>query len=321
MSYTVMANPNNTGVRRLQTLGAMWGLGASSDMISTMIENNYDPAVIASLNAAGATDAQFQYLIDNFGAGTQEFADAANVMLTQLTGGPGGAASAPGYPAAAQPTTISTVFGVYDLTQQSAWDAINSQFTSTQRQLNALAAQAPKDPDVVQMVTDFNGTVGQWANYYDQAFGNAPNPIPFASIPTLGIAPLVILAGLAVGVAAILGTLYLLNQRILAKAQAVQAQSALAATQSQGAAAAANQAQAANLMTQAKALPPSQAAQIAALTSQANALLTQSAKAVTPVAPLALAPTNWNLWLQQNFGWLLVGAAAVIIGPQLVKKL
>jgi hypothetical protein len=321
MSYTVMANPNNTGVRRLQTLGA-WGLGAVSDLAQTMIGDGYDPGVIISLSTAGASDAQLQSLYDNYGAGTQEFADAANGLLTQLTGGPGGAASAPGYPAGAQPTTISTAFGVYDLTQQSAWDAINSQFSSTQRQLNSLAAQAPKDPDVSQMVQDFNGIVGQWANYYDQAFGSAPSPIPFASIPTLGIAPLVVLAGLAIGVAAVLGTLYLLNQRILAKAQAVQAQASLTATQSQSTAATASQAQAANLMRQANALPPSQAAQIAALTAQANALLAQSATAVTPVAPIAPpGATNWNAWIQQNFGLIVLAAAAVVIGPQLVKKL
>lgn len=331
MSYTIMANPNTTGVRRLQTLGALWGLGASSDIVAGMIGEGYDPSVVNSLAAAGANDAQLQSLWDNYGAGSQDFAVAANSLLSQLTSGPGGAASAPGYPAGAQPTTISTMFGDYDLAQEAAWRAISNQFTSTQQLLNTLAAKAPKDPDVVQMVSDFNGLVNQWANYYDQAFGSAPSPIPFASIPTLGIAPLVVIAGLAVGVAALLGTLYLLNQRIVSKAQAVQAQSGLVTAQAQQAASAAAQQQAANLnaqaqglMSQANALPAGAqktalTAQAAALQSQANQLLGQSAAAVTPVAPTTTS-TNWNVWLQQNAGLLIAALAAIVIVPPLLKR-
>lgn len=32
-------------------------------------------------------------------------------------------------------------------------------------------------------------------------------------------------------------------------------------------------------------------------------------------------PQDWQVWLQKNIGWVFVGTAAVLVAPQLVKKL
>lgn len=335
MSTTIMANPITTGTRRLTTLGSVWGvpmtLGASSDIISGMIGEGYDPGVVTNLSTAGATDAQLQSLWDTYNAGTQQFAVAANQLMSQLSGGPGGAASSPSYPQAAVPTQISTAFGIYDLAQQSSWDAIAGQFTSTQQILTSLASRAPKDPDVVQLVTEFNATVNKYAGYYNSVFGSDPSPMPLV---TLGVAPLIIGAAVVVAIAAILGTLYLLNQRIVAKAQALQAQASVTSTQAQAAAAAAAQQQASNLnaqaqslISQANSLPASQtqqkaalAAQAATLQQQANQLLNAAATTVASGGVQPPGATNWNLWFQQNFGLVIGALIAIAIVPPLLKR-
>ena len=86
MSRTIFPTVNTTGVRRYYGLGA-WGLGAASDTIAGMEAEGYDPSILNSLAAQGATDAQFQYLWDNFQPNTPDFQNAAMQML--LYGGPG----------------------------------------------------------------------------------------------------------------------------------------------------------------------------------------------------------------------------------------
>lgn len=302
MSTTVISTINTTGVRRLRTLGSWCCLGASADMISGMIGEGYDPSVINALAAAGASDIQLQNLWNNYAAGSQDFAVAANQLLTSLTGGPGGAASAPGYPSGAQPTTISTAFGVFDLLQQSSWDAINSLFISAQQRLNALASKNPKDPDIVSMVQEFNSNVAQWANYYAQAVGNAPANIPLASIPTLsglGIAPLIIV-GIVAAVAALIAWLYGFITGKIAQKEAAQA--ALLTAQNQS-----------SLLTQYNAAQSSGNTQLAA---QLAAML----KATGTPPPQPPGTTNWSTWFQQNFGLLLAALVGIAIVPPLLRQ-
>lgn len=282
MSTTIMSNAITTGTRRLSTLGA-WGLGAApSDLAQQMITDGYDSTIIVNLSNANATDAQLQNLYDNYGAGTAEFALAANQLLSYLTGGPGGAASAPGYPASAVPTTVSTAFGVYDLTQQAAWDQISGQLSNVRDQINQVAGLAPKDPDVRQHVQDFNTRVGEFAGYYQQLFGSAPSSIPLASIPTLGVAPLVIPVAIVAAVVAIIAIAYSYGQWAQTKRAQIAAQS------------------------QAALLP----------LIPAGATPDQITRILNPGAS-----TNLAAWAQNNMGMILFFIAVVALGPPLIKKL
>jgi hypothetical protein len=289
MSVTIMPNAINTGVRRLTPLLSgfeSWGLGASPDIIAAMTalgpDGGYDPATINSLVAAGATDAQLQNLWDNYGAGTPEFAFAANQLLQVLTGRPG-ATGGGGYPSAAIPSTVSTAFGIYDLSQQWAWDQINSQLSSVRDQINQVGRLAPKDPDVVQHVRDFNARVGEFAGYYQQLFGNAPSTIPFAStLGVLGLAPLVIPAAIIAAVVAIIAIAYSYSQWAQTKRAQIAAQS--------------------------------QAAVISAI--PAGSTPAQVASILNP----GTSPTDWSAWLQKNMPLLIVALAGIVIVPPLLRR-
>lgn len=349
MSYAIAPTfeANKIGVRRAYTLGQFRGLGDVNDTAQSMINDGYDPNIVYPLVTYGATDAQLQNLYDHYGAGTPEFNDAANGLLSYLKSQPNiqappvnmqtsAAGAAYGAAAAAGSTIINSAWGALDLSGKDAWDFISGQFSTTQQNLNALAQKAPKDPDVVQMVTDFNGTVMQWAGYYQSVFGNAPSPLPMASIPTLsglGVAPLIIAAGVIAGVAAVLGTLYLLNQRIALKNQALLAQASLTQAQSQSGAVNAGIATGNNFLTQAAALlahanslPPSQAAQAAQERAQAAALQQQAATLFggslsATSTPQAQAPSALTSWFTQNWMGVAAVLVAVAVLPNLVKKL
>jgi hypothetical protein len=319
MSYAIAPTfeANKIGVRRVYTLGRAGFAGAPDALALQMIADGYDISTITTLTDANATDAQLQNLYDNYGAGTAEFAVAANQLLSQLTGGPGGAASAPNYPQSAVPTTVSSAWGVYDLTQEAAWSAISNIFTMVQQQLNSIAQQAPSDPDVVTHVTQFNGLVVQWAGYYTKAFGSAPSPLPMASIPgggslsgTLGVIPVVIAVAAIAGVAALLATLYGIYTWGQSYQAGLKARSQVQATAITGSQAAAN-----TLLAQANAIAASNPAQASAMRAQAAALLAQN------VSATGTQPGQLTTWFTQN--WM--GAAAVLLGvavlPNLVKKL
>ena len=333
MSYAIAPTfeANKIGVRRAYTLGRMGG--APDALALQMISDGYDISTITTLTDANVTDTQLQYLYDHFGAGTPEFAAAANQILSGLTGGPGGAASAANYPQAAIPTTISISWGAYDLTQEQSWTALNGLFTMVQQQLNALAQQAPNDPDVVAHVTQFNGLVVQWAGYYTQAFGSAPSPLPMASIPgggslsgTLGVIPVVVVVAVAAGLVALFATLYGIytwgqNYQAGLKAKAQVQTSAITGAQST-----ANTLlnQAAGLIAQANSLPPAQSAQAAQLRAQAAQMQQQAGALVgqtVSATSLPGATSTLTSWFTQNW----IGVAAVLLGvavlPNLVKKL
>jgi len=318
MANTIMPTVFASGTRRLRVLSGWPMLGASPDIVAGMIAEGYDPSVINSLAAAGATDAQLQRVWDATAAGSQEFAVMANQLLTGLTQGPGGAASAPDYPQAAVPTTISTAFGVYDLTQDAAWNAIAGLFVDTQKNLNSIGRAAPKDADVIDMVTQFNSLVGQYASYYQQAFGSAPSSVPLASLGSLGVVQVavVVLGYIAVGMAALLGTLYLLNQRALAKAAVINAQGASQTTANVGTL----------TNTYAQQVQAAQAAYAAgnkALGDQLSTQAQQTAAAIQKVgaAPSTSgAPVNFTVWLQQNVGWLALGVGGFVLVSLALKR-
>jgi len=112
MSYSLIPTTNNTGVRNLSLRSGLGGVpclnGFSTDILTGMIGEGYDPSMLNALFAANASDAQMQTLWDRYGAGTPEFTNAATLLLMQLRGGTGGASSAPGYPTVAQPQPLAT---------------------------------------------------------------------------------------------------------------------------------------------------------------------------------------------------------------------
>lgn len=111
MSVNAFPTFNNTGVRNLSLRSGLGGVpclaGFSTDILTGMLNDGYDPSILNLLFAANASDAQMQSLWDNYGAGTSEFAQAASSLLGRLRGSTG-AASAPGYPALAQPQPLAT---------------------------------------------------------------------------------------------------------------------------------------------------------------------------------------------------------------------
>lgn len=310
MANTIMPTVFSSGVRRMHTLSGWPMLGAmgtppdQTTIAELVVNGGYDMGTINTLITMGASNEQLQAL--PYPASANERAAGITNLMNQL----GGAQAAPGapatsagsYPQSAVPTTISTAFGVYDLTQQASWDAINAVFSNVQQQLNELGRMLPKDPVVIGKIQDFNALVGQWTGYYQQTFGTSPSPIPFASYSTLGglgIAPLAI-AGIAVAVAALLASIYPIYQwasgyktQALANLQAQQNQAALS-----------------------KALADAQAK---GDTATANKIL--STMAITGgTAPQPPGATNWSAWLQQNMGLLIFGLAAMVIVPPLLRK-
>lgn len=308
MANTIMPTVFASGVRRLRTLSGWPMLGSAVDpsTIADLVANGgYDMGTINTLAALGATNEQLLAL--PYPASSAEMAAAVANLMNQLGGAqaaPGApAASAPSYPQSAQPTKISTGWGDLDLLEKSSWDFLNSQFVAAQQQLNALAAQNPKDPEIISMVQQFNSNVAQWANYYAQAVGGAPSPIPMASIPGLsglGIAPLIIV-GIVAGVAALAAWLWgFINNSIANK---MQQRAAVLTAQNQAA-----------------LLAKADAADKAGNPALGNQYRLQATGLTSPGAVTPTAPINWGLWLQQNMPVMLFGLAAVVILPSVLRR-
>lgn len=360
MSYAIAPTfeANKIGVRRVYTLGMFRGLdGAPSALALQMISDGYDISTITTLADNNVTDAQLQYLYDNFGAGTPEFASAANAILQQITSASGAVPSSSGAvsPGTSQtPMQTSAAGAVYgavstvvqnpfggdlDLTLEASWNAISGYFTTVQQAWNsAVQAQGGKpDADTINQVANFNQLVAEWAGYYQKAMGSAPSPVPMVSVTglsgTLGVVPVALVLGIAgiAAVAALLATLFISYQNAITKRAQITAN---AATQQAANTAATQLASttSTNLLTQANALTTqattpgitaaqSQAllAQAAQLRAQAGAVTTSAITATTAVAPSSTSALS--TWFTQNW----VGVAAVILGiavlPGLVKKL
>jgi hypothetical protein len=319
MSYAIAPTfeANKIGVRRVYTLGFLGSAVDPSTIADLVANGGYDMGTINTLAALGATDEQLLAL--PFPAPTDEMAAAVSNLMNILSGAqaaPGGsAASAGSYPQSAVPTTVSSAWGAYDLTQEASWHAISNLFTMVQQQLNDIARSAPNDPDVIAHVTQFNSLVVQWAGYYSQAFGSAPSPLPMASIPgggsmsgTLGVIPVAV--AMVVAVTVLLGSLYPIYVWGQNKRAQITATAQVQTTAVTGAQAAVN-----TLLQQANALPASQATQAAAMRAQAAALLGQT------VASTATQPLSVSSWFQSNWGWVALAAGVIVIAPVLAKKL
>jgi len=307
MSNSIMPNAMNTGVRRLTTLGG-WGLGAVSDIGQSMITEGYNPSTIVELSIAGATDAMLQNLWDNTAAGSQEFAVAANQLLTNLTGGPGGAASAPGYPQQAIPQ-IQTDFGLMDLSLRSTWDNIASKFAEVSSGLNAIAAQRPNDPTVIQMRTQYNALANQFSSAWSTVFSSASPVHSLGGWEDIATASgIVILGGIAIAsgvgipLVAVVGTILAGLAVIVKWINSQNAQTTVAGKQAQNAA---------------ELLKAAIAADAAGNPTLAN----QYRSLAAGLAPSAGAPQDWNVWLQSNTPWIFGGLLLAVVGMKLLKKL
>jgi hypothetical protein len=322
MSYAIAPTfeSNRLGLRPV-ALSGLWGLGtaADQDTINELVAAGYDPATISTLALLGATNEQLQALPYPADSGTR--AAAASNLMNQLGGGlaaPGAPATSAGsYPQSAQPTTISTAFGIYDLTQEDSWNAISSLFTQVQQLINQVAQQAPNDPDVVDHVQKFNSLVLKWAGYYQQAFGSAPSPLPLASIPgggslsgTLGFIPIAIAALVAGGIVVLLAALYGIYQWAQTKKAQIAATSQTQQQATTGAQNAANQ-----LLQQAQAVQASNPQLATQLRSQAAALIGQTVSATSPQTGALTS------WFTQNWGAIAAVIALLVLSPPLIKKL
>jgi hypothetical protein len=335
MNSIIPTNFNN-GVKRLFVSGTLGGahrlmgsLGDVSDDINAMEAEGYDPGILNSLALMGASDAQLQYLWDNFGAGTEEFSDAAESLMLQLTsyGTPQAPmqTSLPGaaYGAAAASVNAVINFGstTLDLTQDAAWNFLSQQFSNTQVALNALAKQFPGDQTVIQQIGQFNSLVLQFSSYWQQVYGSSLSSIPMASLGgvrglgALGIAPLVI-AGIVAAVALMAAGLYAIIQWIaVKKTQATTAQTQAIAASSTAATLTSSYAGYTQQAAAARAAGNPQLA--ASLDAQANAALVALNNATGLTAS---TPASFAAWFQQNWGWLMIGLGAIVIVPAVVKK-
>jgi disulfide bond formation protein DsbB len=333
MSYAIAPTfeSNRIGVRVLSVksgLGGVpsgWNLGGlgtapDQDTINELVAAGYDPGTISTLALLGATDEQLLALPYPADSGTMAAA-AANLMnqLGGATAAPGAPASSAGsYPQSAQPTTVSSAWGTYDLTQEASWNAISSLFSQVQQLLNQTAQLAPKDSDTIANVTQFNSLVVQWAGYYQRAFGNSPSSLPMASIPSglgaLGVIPVVIVVGLIAGVAALLAALYGIYQWAQTKQAQIRANQ-----QNQSQAVSGAQAQANNLLQQAQALQASNPTLAAQLRTQAASLLGQALTTTNPNPPQP--PGALTSWFTQNWSAVAAVVALLVLAPPLIKKL
>jgi hypothetical protein len=326
MSYAIAPTfeANKIGVRRAYTLGRIGLRGAPDDLALQMIADGYDISTITTLTDNNATDAQLQNLYDNYGAGTPEFAQAANQLLMQLTGGMAGGAVSPGS-SAPVPTTISTEFGIFDLATKSGWDAAASAINATQQLVRQAAAINPQDPAVVSNVNQFNSAVADFANYYAGAVGQ---PSSVSQITLSGLGDVSVgqalwnVLGPSGGLLNVIYQIYLWARNYIATKQAIQqtTATAAAATATQGSATMLLQ-QANALVSQANALPPAQSAQAAQLRAQAATLQAQASSLLAlPLTAGTPQPVSLTTWFENNT-WIiavLVGAAVAI---PLIKKL
>src|SRR5579859_7711735 len=85
MSWTAMPNAMNQGVRRLHTLGALWGLGTDPqyDTLAELQDAGWNPGRLQILQQLGATNEQLQAL--PYPASEDEMTAAYNALALQLS--------------------------------------------------------------------------------------------------------------------------------------------------------------------------------------------------------------------------------------------
>lgn len=324
---TIVPTVFNNGVKRLQLAGlGAWGLGdaAAQDIADGMIGEGYDPGTINSLVAQGASSAQLQSLWDNTAPNTPDFSNAALSLLMQLSG----AGAPPITGATMQTSAAGAAYGAasmvvqygsqaLDMSLDSSWQYLNSQFQTIQQQLNALVKQFPGDADVSNYVGQFNSLAMQFASAWQQAYGSsmAPAVVSLSGMGTLGN-PLLI-AGLVALVAGIAAGLYILYQQIkLKQTQAYTAQTQATSTAATASALTSTYQQTVNQAN--AALAAGNSTLYNQLMTQANNTAAQIQKLGGSVAPATLTA---GAWFQSNWGWLALVFAGVVILPPLIKKI
>jgi hypothetical protein len=311
---------NKIGVRRVYTLGFL-ASAPDPDTISGLKAAGYDPGILSTLVALGATDEQLLAL--PYPASSDEMAAGVSNLMNILSGAqaaPGqGAQTAASYPTGAIPQIQTDLMGTIDLSLRSTWDAVTSQFTTIGNQLNALAAKYPNDPNIIQWRSQYNSLASQFGGAWQSVFSST------SPVKTLGtwedvatVSGIVILGGVAImsGVAiplvAVVGSV-LAGLYVIAKGiNAYNASTAVGQTI----------ANTANLATgnQSALITAYNKAVASGDTATANNIL-KALNAVAPAAPAPASTSQLTSWFTQNW----VGIAAVIVGiavlPPLIKKL
>jgi len=309
MSYAIAPTfeANKIGVRRAYTLGRVGLRGAPDALALQMIQDGYDISVITTLTDNNATDAQLQNLYDNYGAGTPEFAQAANQLLMQLTGGMGGGTVSPGT-SARVPTTISTGFGIADLGTKAGWDLAASWINSTQQLVRQAAAINPQDPTVVSNVNQFNSAVADFANNYAAVVGQ-PSSVSQITLSGLGDTALqnvVSFLGTSGGLLNIIYQIYLWAKNYIATNQAIKqanANTALLTAQN-------------TAISQYNSLVSSGQG-----TSPAALALLASIKGSAVTGPSPVQPVPLTTWFQSNAGWMIALVVGAAVAIPVIKKL
>jgi hypothetical protein len=317
VANTIMPTVFSSGVRRMRTLSGwpmMGALGTAVDpstIADLVVNGGYDMGTINTLAVMGASNEQLLAL--PYPASSAEMAAAVSNLMNRL----GGAQAAPGapatsagsYPKGAIPT-VDTSYGTLDLSLRSTWDYITGLFTQAGQGLNALAAQRPNDPRVIQMRAQYNSLAKQFSDTWSRVFNSASPVQTLAAWQDVAVDTGIVIVGgvaiasgvgipLALGMAALLAGLWTVQRWI--ESQNLQT----AVTQT----AAATQAQLAKALADAQAKGD---------TATANQIL--KTMAVTGSGSASSAPTNWSVWLQQNMGLLIFGLAAVVIAPPLLRR-
>lgn len=318
MANTIMPTVFASGVRRLRTLSGWPMLGAmgtppdQTTIAELVVNGGYDMGTINMLITMGATNEQLQAL--PYPASANERAAGITNLMNQLGGAqatPGAAATSAGsYPQGAIPVIQTDLFGNLDLSLRSSWDAITSQFAQVGQQLNAIAAQSPNDPAVIQMRGQYNSLAKQFSDAWLRVFGGS------APVSTLGdwqdiavgsgivvIGGVLIASGVGIplvaGIVGIASGLAVVVKWINSR----NAQNAVAQT------VASTQAQLAQALA---------AAQAKGDTATANQIL--KTMAVTGGTAQAPGVSNWGTWFQQNMPLLIGALAAIVIVPPLLRR-
>jgi hypothetical protein len=317
VGVNIMPNAMTQGVRRLSTLGAMWGLGAADPVALAQLQAaGYDMAAINTAIALGATDDQLFNL--PFPSSPDEIAAATQQLLNQLGGAqaaPGqSAATAKSYPVGAIPV-VQTDIGLLDLSLRSTWDNLASQFAQVGQQLNAIAAQRPKDLAVVQMRSQYNALASKFSSAWSTVFsGSSP-------LPTLGdwqdlavgsgfvvIGGILIASGVGIPLVALIvavaAGLAVLTKWINSQNAQTAVTKAAADTQGQ------------TFASLSAALAAAQARGDIATVNQILATM----RSIGMAPPGSNPPTNWNAWLQQNMGLVILGLGVIVIVPPLLRR-
>lgn len=307
-----------------------WGLGylgstPDPDTISALVAAGYDPGLVNTAVAMGATDEQLLALPYPDDPATES--NAIMNLINQLGGAsatPGAsAASAGSYPSIVS-SMISTNFGSMDLSQSSVWQSILGMMQSAFQQLTQLQQQFPGDSTVASAVAQYQSAASQFASAWQSVFGSTPSGLSgwgMGDVTTVIEGAGIIIGGvvmaatiglpITLAVGGVLAALWTIKQFISTK----QASLAVAQTQATTALTAAGSTSSTNAQLTA-ALAKAQAS---GDTTTANAIIATLAKTAAPVTP---APANaFETWLMNNAGTVAIGVGALLVLPTIASGL